>query len=112
MLRSHGPNQWAQGNSLFAQQPYEPSDGFFAVRTIWLSDGMTFERVHLLSLLCMYSGCIQCITLLSQHSRLESPNSRWKVQYPDDIHCSKMSVMAQQFVFERELDTCNNDENF
>ncbi|KAF8147081.1 hypothetical protein K438DRAFT_488832 [Mycena galopus ATCC 62051] len=44
--------------NLFAQQPYKPSDGFFAVHTIWLSDGMTFEPLHLLSLLCMYSGHI------------------------------------------------------
>jgi len=43
-----------QYNREFAQQPYEPSDGFFAVRTIWLSNGMNFEPVHLLSLLCMY----------------------------------------------------------
>ncbi|KAJ7686423.1 hypothetical protein B0H14DRAFT_2654310 [Mycena olivaceomarginata] len=43
-------------SGLFAQQPYEPSDGFFVVRIIWLSDGMTFESVHSLSLLWVISS--------------------------------------------------------
>ncbi|KAF8184508.1 hypothetical protein K438DRAFT_1766205 [Mycena galopus ATCC 62051] len=68
LLHFREPGGCRLHNNLFAQQPYEPSDGFFAVRTIWLSDGMTFEPVRLLSLLCK--------------------------------------------LFEKELDTCNNDEHF
>jgi hypothetical protein len=43
-----GPAILVLDNNLLVQQPYEPSDGFFAMRTIWLSDGMTFESIHLL----------------------------------------------------------------
>ncbi|KAJ6473888.1 hypothetical protein C8R45DRAFT_935998 [Mycena sanguinolenta] len=50
--------------NLFVQQPYESSDGLFAVCTIWLSDGMTFEPGNLLSLLW-----------------LESPNSHWNFNF-------------------------------
>jgi hypothetical protein len=45
-------------NNLVAHKPYEPSGGFFAVRTIWLMAHITYETVfHLIILafiLAMY----------------------------------------------------------
>jgi hypothetical protein len=67
--------------SLVAHKPYEPSDGFFAVRTIWLMAHKTHETVFDLAVLAFI--------LAMYHLYIPAGvELRWQPLKPKIIHSS------------------------
>jgi hypothetical protein len=94
-------------NNLVVPQPYEPSDGFSAMRTIWLGFWTNSFNEHALNIFWPYTlyATVVATCSIGEAQFLLRSNILGIFTIVDGL-------IVREFVFERELDIWKKDTNF